>query len=454
MPIIQKMWDIAGSVSIRVKVLGIVLGVIFLLGLLVTLQARQILLETLTGRMEQQGRNISENILEHSIPLLEQGDEAIATSYLNEMQIHYSNPSHNTAINYIYITDTQNHVLTKTFEGSPPSQLEDGDKDINVTTTYEDLTLHLGLSEESILSDVNHMVTRIVYIMVLMIVIGIGAAVFLTWVLTRPILNLVDATQAIARGEFSRRITQWANDEIGAVAQSFNTMAAALEVAEKERQHQESLRNQYISGVILAQEEERKRIARELHDSTSQSLTSLLVGLRTLESVVPDSDQVQSQISDLRQVVSNTLEEVHVISRQLRPSVLDDLGLEAAIIRYANELQVRYDMVIDLIILGINDRLPGGLETTVYRIVQEALTNVARHAQATTASVLIENRNDILRIIVEDNGIGFDPETAKLKRQSLGLQGIRERASLFNGKMVIESAQGRGSSLFVEIPIS
>jgi signal transduction histidine kinase len=468
--LIQRVWDIAGAVSVRVKVLGIVMGVVTLLGILVTLQVRQILLDTLTKEIEQQGKYISEHVVTESLLLLEEGDPEQVSAYLDDMQHHYSNPSHNTKVSYIYLTDSQNHILAQTSELPPrlPQVAEAGLSDsaahthtvqtvpdsniIEVTTAQSGVALHLGLSKEDIQRDVNSMIRRVLYITALMLLIGVAAAMFLTWVLTRPILNLVDATEAIAKGDFSKRVSRWANDEIGTLAEAFNSMAAALEVADQERQQQEALRNQYISGVILAQEEERKRIARELHDSTSQSLTSLLVGLRTLESI-EDPKQMEAHLADLRGVVGNTLEEVHVISRQLRPSVLDDLGLEAALQRYVDETQARHKLQIDLVILGVGERLQTEVETTAYRIVQEALTNIVRHAQATTASILLENRNQLLRIIIEDNGIGFDPGQAAQKQQSLGLQGMRERVSLFGGKMTIESSPGQGSSLFLEIPM-
>src|SRR5690606_5366 len=143
------------------------------------------------------------------------------------------------------------------------------------------------------------------------------------------------------------------------------------------------------SGVIAAQEDERKRIARELHDSTSQSLTSLLIGLRALA----DRDgtpEVQRQVEDLRGVVGRTLEELHALARQLRPSVLDDLGLAEAVTRYVGDCRARAGLEIDLALIELaGRRLPPEVETAVYRIVQEALTNVIRHAGARTASVCV-----------------------------------------------------------------
>jgi len=191
-----------------------------------------------------------------------------------------------------------------------------------------------------------------------------------------------------------------------------------------------------------------------LHDSTSQSLTSLLVGLQALGQST--SGELRQRTESLRRIVSETLEEVHGIAWQLRPSALDDMGLAAALERYVADHHERYGLAVDLVIHGLRDvRLSPEVETTIYRIVQEALTNVARHAQADQASVLIEHRDEKTLVIVEDNGIGLDSNTAiKGSREHLGLYGIRERAELLGGKLLIESEPGRGTSLFVDIPDS
>jgi len=229
-------------------------------------------------------------------------------------------------------------------------------------------------------------------------------------------------------------------------------MTAALARADQEQAGREKLRAEFVSRVIAAQEDERRRIARELHDSTSQSLTSLLIGLQAIDQAIPAD--IRPRTGELRQIVSETLNEVHGLAWQLRPSVLDDLGLRAALEHYIADFQERYHTPVDLTIHGQEEqRLSPETETTIYRIVQEALTNVARHAHAQRASVTIELRRTKTRIIIEDNGIGLDPAAiTKESRQHLGLWGIRERAELLGGKLTIEAEPGRGTSLFVELP--
>jgi len=314
--------------------------------------------------------------------------------------------------------------------------------------------VQIGLTNREIRAAVNEVTQQLIVTIAIMSLASIAAAVFLTWLITRPIRNLVRATQAVAQGDFSQHVTPWAKDEIGKLSETFNTMTEALAQAAQEQAERTELRAQFVNRVIAAQEDERRRIARELHDSTSQSLTSLLVGLQALGQST--SGELRQRTESLRRIVSETLEEVHGIAWQLRPSALDDMGLAAALERYVADHHERYGLAVDLVIHGLRDvRLSPEVETTIYRIVQEALTNVARHAQADQASVLIEHRDEKTLVIVEDNGIGLDSNTAiKGSREHLGLYGIRERAELLGGKLLIESEPGRGTSLFVDIPDS
>lgn len=443
----QRLWHFAGGVSIRIKVLGIVIGVIILLGVSVTLQMRAALTTTLQAELHTQGHALADHIARQVQPLLAAGDLDTIYSLLIEHQEHYSSAAHNTHITYITLTDGEGRILVSSINGEPvPHQLE-----VSSAVGNIEAEVHVGLSEINMLEIVNTVTWSLISTTLVMIALGFGAAFFLTWILTRPILDLVSATESVAQGDFSRRVARWADDEIGDLADAFNNMTEALADAEREQAEREQLRTQYISGVIVAQEGERQRIARELHDSTSQSLTSLLVGLQNLKETT-ERDEMTRRIEALRTVIAETLDEVRNLAWQLRPSALDDLGLASALQRYISDYTQRYDIQVDFAIQGIGGRLPVEMETSIYRIVQEGLTNIARYSQSKAASVLIDQRQGKMRLIIEDNGIGFNPETAKNKR-SLGLQGIRERAALFGGTLTIESQVGHGTSLFVEIPL-
>jgi signal transduction histidine kinase len=464
---LQRLWDIAGGVSVRVKVLGIVLGVILLLSTFVVFQMRAVLRETLVQQLAEQGVAISENIANHATVLVATDNLAALGSYLQDRRLHYSDESHNTVVSYIFIDDvTDGSILAAAGPAAPADLLPTdfhlhlpdetsvaiGEEIVEVITTLPDgnIRLHLGLSQTNIQNTVRTVTFQLLVVTMVMVAVGFAAAFFLTWILTRPILDLVAATHAVAQGDFSRRVQRWANDEIGQLSTAFNQMSASLAQAAHERAEQEKLRERYVIGVILAQESERQRIARELHDSTSQSLTSLLVGLHNLKQS-PDSAALPQQIDELRSVVGQTLEEVRTISWRLRPSALDDLGLVSALQHYIEDYQQRHNIKVDYVARGLDERLPPALETTIYRIVQEGLTNIARYAQADCASVIL-NRRQGIRIIIEDNGVGFDPSIIQPDNKSLGLQGIHERAALFGGSLTIESKPGQGTSLFIQIP--
>lgn len=464
--ILQRIWTIAGSVSVRAKILGIVLGFIILLGMGVTIQARYALSATMTTQLEEQSVSVSRDLAARAT------DPILLNDLLRLHDLLGETLANNPNVRYAFIVDPQGQVIAQTFEGGFPLNLL-GLNSANPTEhhhtaliqTDEGLvwdtavpildgevgTARIGLSDVSMRVALSTLTAQLILTVMLVSAAGILVAVFLTWILTRPILSLVHATQSVAKGDFSPRVLRWADDEIGDLADAFNTMTEELARTDELRREREVLRRQLLEKVITTQEDERRRIARELHDSTSQNLTSLIVGLRIMETNCAQCT-AQSKATDLRQVASKTLDEVHDLSLRLRPRALDDLGLAAALERLASEWQTRYKIPVDVII-QLSERLPGDVETALYRIVQETLTNIARHAKAKSVSILIEKRGDIVRAIVEDDGIGFDVNTNYGERH-LGLLGMRERAELLNGTLTIESALEHGTSVFIEIPLS
>jgi signal transduction histidine kinase len=220
--------------------------------------------------------------------------------------------------------------------------------------------------------------------------------------------------------------------------------------------HKEALRGQLLHKIITAQEEERRRIARELHDEAGQALTSLLIGLRAMEKSA-SLTEVHTLAADLRKTVAQTLDEVHDLALELRPSVLDDLGLVPALVRYTQSCPTRFGFQADFVTVGMDgQRLPREVETVLYRIVQEALTNAARHASANQVSVLLQRRRGTVVLVVEDDGEGFDVAQVMAsteRRERLGLYGMEERASLVDGHLTVESAPDTGTTITVEIPL-
>jgi signal transduction histidine kinase len=217
----------------------------------------------------------------------------------------------------------------------------------------------------------------------------------------------------------------------------------------------ETARLELLRRLVSAQEEERCRISRELHDQTGQHLTALLLGLKTLNSSTGNgSSSLHKSLFQLQKLTERLVDEAHHLAWELRPAALDDLGLETAISNYVEKWSERHSIPLDFHSGLANLRLPPPVETAVFRIVQEALTNILKHAEATRVSVMLEYRYDELLVIVEDNGRGFQldvPLTVKAPG-GLGLVGIRERVALVGGKLNIESEPGSGTTLAIRIP--
>lgn len=218
-----------------------------------------------------------------------------------------------------------------------------------------------------------------------------------------------------------------------------------------DRRNAEETIRALLNDVITAQEEERRRIARELHDETAQTLTSLLVGLAALAES-QELSQARDAAGALRASVAVALDGVKRMARGLRPSILDDLGLEEALERLAAEVSRTVPFGVDLHFTGPRTpRLADAIEIALYRITQEALTNVGKHAAPRAVSILLHRSPNEVRLVVEDDGGGFDVEGVRSGTQ-LGLIGMRERAHLIGGSMTVESSP-RGTTVCVSVPI-
>ena len=223
-----------------------------------------------------------------------------------------------------------------------------------------------------------------------------------------------------------------------------------------ERERAEELRNRLIQQAVTAQEEERRRIARELHDEAGQSLTALLVGLRTIEEsrTVTEAAELAQR---LRGIAAQTLDEVGRLSRGLHPSILEEVGLPAAVTRHAQEFGQLHAVAVDVRIEGFEtEQLSPALQATVYRILQEALTNVAKHAGAKSVGVRLVRHEATVELRVQDDGAGFDPAAgaeAAAGDRHLGLQVMRERAALLGGSVKVESRPGAGTTITVYFPM-
>jgi signal transduction histidine kinase len=221
---------------------------------------------------------------------------------------------------------------------------------------------------------------------------------------------------------------------------------AAVAVELSQRVARDSVRR-----VIAAQELERQRLARELHDETGQALTSILLGLKSVRSAPTDDEAARAE-ADLRELIVRALQDVRALAVELRPAALDDFGLVPALERLVGTFEERSDIRTELQATVGGDRLPLEVETALYRVVQEALTNVVKHAGAAHASIVLGRREDGVTVVVEDDGRGF--AAGEVRDDALGLVGMRERLALLDGSLTIESTADAGTSLVAYVPLA
>ncbi len=252
----------------------------------------------------------------------------------------------------------------------------------------------------------------------------------------------------------SRREAGYFNEEHVRLAEAMSSQASvAVENAVLfEQMRMSTVRMQSLSRRLVdAQEIERRSIARELHDEAGQTLISLRYGLRLLEREARDGGEISEMVAELVQRTDAVIDGLHRLAADLRPAALDFLGLEAAVRQYLRSIGARFGLSIHFKPIGLQGaRLPAAVETGLYRVVQEAITNVVRHARASQVDVLIERRAQRVSVMIEDDGAGFDPAAA-LRGDRLGLLGLRERAVALGGTLTLESRPGRGTTVVVEV---
>jgi two-component system sensor histidine kinase UhpB len=288
------------------------------------------------------------------------------------------------------------------------------------------------------------------------IVVSTLATLVITIVLLRlsfrPLFGLLTTIREVSLGKTDARASIRSSDtEIDELAGAFNGMLDTLETVRRERS--------YL--ILQAQEDERRRIALELHDEAGQNLTALLIHTELLQQHLqePLTPETRAQLADglqqLTRLAEHTLENIRVLSQQLRPSVLDDLGLIPAFRWLVEDSRRSLQLSVQLSIRGFDDReirpLPPLYETTLFRIAQECLTNIARHAGTTEASVELWRTAEQVCVRVIDRGCGYDPST---QRTSSGIVGMRERATLLKGTLTIRSAPGEGTEVLAELPLA
>ncbi|MCH7642239.1 MAG: HAMP domain-containing protein [Chloroflexi bacterium] len=310
--------------------------------------------------------------------------------------------------------------------------------------------------------------------------LGFLAGLGLAWITSRqvvlPLIRLTERAGRIASGDLGGTISPEGQDEVRRLSVSFETMRNRMETSRRELEEwgqelearveerttelarRSSERDLLLKKVMTAQEEERRRIARDLHDQVGQSLTALTMSLGSAEAELAELNPAASErIGELRRVAGDTIEEVRRMMADLRPSILDDMGLSAAVGWYLENHLERTGVKSSLEVSDLQTDLPEVVEITAFRVVQEALNNVMKHARAGHATVKLEGHSDRITGEIVDDGEGFDlsgVEPGADGGWAVGLLGMNERVTLLGGTLDIETAPGSGTSVRFVIPLS
>lgn len=285
--------------------------------------------------------------------------------------------------------------------------------------------------------------------------------------------ELADAIKRFSHGDLRQRVPIESGDEVDDLAASFNRMAESLgekamleqQVVERteelerlneELHRKEMLRGQLLTKLITAQEEERKRIARELHDQLAQALSAMTMGMEAAEQALPQHMQsLKARLLHAKALATAALEQTHELILDLRPVDLDDLGLTAAMRSYAEQHLVPRGIRVEVKVHGIPRRLLPELEIALFRIVQEAINNIANHAAARNVELQIDFQDSCVRLTVEDDGRGFEMASVAVpdeKGRGLGLLGMEERVTLAEGDFSVRSSPGHGTRIEISMP--
>jgi len=292
------------------------------------------------------------------------------------------------------------------------------------------------------------------------LLLSIAANYVLLRIALKPLLVLQTVSELVAQGDLNARAEELNDSEpnLARLAHTFNTMLDRLEDDTLDLEHSRELTERLTQQVLSAQEEERRRIARELHDETAQSLATMALYIdTTLQDGRDLPPKLAQGLHNLRDVTDRTLQGVRGIIADLRPSLLDDLGLAAAMRWQVQHRLEAAGVRADLQVRGEGRRLPAPIETALYRVLQETITNILKHAQAHYVEIDLDlSQPNIVTARVEDDGRGFDLQcldTPQHNGRGVGIFGMQERANLVGGTIQIDSAPGVGTEVRITIPL-
>jgi signal transduction histidine kinase len=468
---VSRLFNSFVSVPIFIKILGAGMFVVILFGMIVLYRTRIGMARTMYNTLENETKMLAFIMSTNLERTLAVQDYLSAKIMLQETKKIYPN------VLYGILEDNANRIIVHTFDGAvppdlvnllPPVRNFDKKPSLEVFGTEDGfimessipilqgapLRLRIGASDRLIRQKLSGLTWLLLVSTIFCALLGFGLALVLAYLITRPIKNLLTATNKISRGDFTSRAQVLWDDEIGQFAGAFNHMAENLQQYRREVEEKEATRQALLEKIILIQEQERRRIAQDLHDQLGQSLSVLLMNIQSMSANMQCMHCVCDNHHIIEERISALIDEVRQLAWGMHPSILDDYGLDKALERYIKTMSQTTRIDIDYQCLcrpGLT-RLPLRTEVALYRIAQEAITNIARHASTKQASVVFMRNESETVLLIEDEGRGFDMATAARNDFThMGLIGMNERVSMLSGELTVESAPGMGTTIRVKI---
>lgn len=459
--------------SVYYRLLAMALFIIALLSFAIGIIVWNFLDDIVSQQLQKRGVEIAANVA------LAGGNYVLMEDIYNLYELAAQTSASREDVRYILIIDSNQRLLAHTFQGGIPKGLLDDKLDfseqrISIFNSNEGVIhdivvpiengavgyVRVGMTEEYTRNSINQHIRDVLLTVLVICILAVFLSSRISALITKPIRNLAEVAESITRGNLEIRANIRDRGEVGKLATAFNEMAASLIKASVDKEEllgelraREQMRDTLITKLMTAQEDERKRISRELHDETSQALTSLMLTMRVLAEDAPNQEQKDALLLG-RDVAANILREVRDLAIELRPPALDDLGLVAAIERYSEKFAIRHGLDIDLNTSGQQTFVDDQIAVAFYRIVQESLNNVVKHSGATTVTIHITFQPDQITVTIADNGRGIsEADLIRAQQENrLGLYGMRERVELLQGRLDIKQSDHGGTELYIAIP--
>lgn len=465
-----------GNMSFYYKINILVSGMILVSGLLIGIIMLRTTSQLLENQLDKRGSEIANSLASLS------ANDILLEDYFSLSDRLDKTKSNNEEVRYIMITDSTGHILVSTFNKVLPVGIErlrlpedeaarpwiksfDSNEGVirEILFPIEKGTIgyiRIGMSENITQSLLAEKVRDIILAVLSICTLAAVCTTWLSYLLVQPIRILVDAVGRIQQGDYNVRLNVKRTDETGNLARAFDGMAHGLRKKNRENrqllreiQAKEALRLSLIRKLFTVQEDEQRRLSRELHDETGQCMASLLAYIKVLHTKLTTEEQ-RNLLSEARSVTVSVLEGIRKMAVELRPPALDYLGVVAAMEKYIVNFNEHASLRVRFVPPPDKLRISNDVAVSLYRILQESLTNIARHAEASHAAVVITQDEKFVCMKVSDDGRGMAADAIEIARQNnrLGLFGMQERTELLGGTFQVESAKGEGTAITVILP--